>query len=96
MTEQVSELKQDLQNAYTSVGATAKANGSLLYDTALKLNNLTLEQERLLQATRNYAVTHSKNAGFGDIDQDVEKHYGLTKGNHPEQCTTIHKVRCSM
>lgn len=84
MTEQVSELKQDLQNAYTSVGATAKANGSLLYDTALKLNNLTLEQERLLQATRNYAVTHSKNAGFEDIAQDVEKHYGLTKGMQNE------------
>ncbi|MCL2360881.1 MAG: hypothetical protein FWC73_03585 [Defluviitaleaceae bacterium] len=40
---------------YTSVGAIAKANASLLFDPALKLENMKPEQERLLQATRNYA-----------------------------------------
>ena len=78
--EQVTELKQDLRNAYTSVGAMVKANGSLLFGPALKLTNITPEQERLLQATRSYAVTHLQNAGFEDIAQYVEKHYGLTKG----------------
>ncbi len=34
LTEQVAELKEDLQNAYASIGAMAKANGSLLYDSA--------------------------------------------------------------
>ena len=87
MMVQITELKEDLQNAYASVGAMAKANGSLLYDPTLKLTNMTPEQERLLQATRNYAVTHSQNAGFEDIAQDIEKHYGLTKGiqNHVDE-----------
>ena len=89
LTEQVTDLKEGVQNAYRSLGAMAKANGSLLYDPALKIENLTPEQERLLQATRNYAVTHSQNAGFEDIAQDVEKHYGLTKGiqNHIDDLT---------
>lgn len=56
------------------------ADGSLLYAPNLKIDSLTPEQERLLRATRNYAVTHSKNAGFDDIAQDIEKNYGLTKG----------------
>ena len=89
MTEQVTELRDDLQNAYASVGAMAKANGSLLYGPALKLNNIKSEQERLLQATRNYAVTHAKSAGFDDIDHDIEKHYGISQGiqNHVDELT---------
>jgi hypothetical protein len=84
LTAQIKELREGLRNAYTSIGAMAKANCSLLYDPALKLNNPTPEQERLLQATRNYAAAHSRNAGFEDIAQDIEKHYGLSQGiqNH--------------
>jgi hypothetical protein len=36
LTEQITELKQDLRNAYASVGAMAKANGLLLFDTDLQ------------------------------------------------------------
>ena len=80
LTEQIAELKEDLRNAYISVGAMAKANASLLYDPNIKLNNPTPEQERLLQATRNYAITHSKGAGFDDIALDIQKHYEITSG----------------
>jgi len=47
------------------------------------------EQERLLQATRNYTATHSKNAEFIDIAQDIEKHYALPKSmqNHIDGLT---------
>ena len=84
LTAQVAELKEDLHNAYLSVGAMAKANASLLYDPELKLNNPTPAQERLLQATRKYAAKHATLAGFSDIAQDIEKHYEITKGmqNH--------------
>ena len=80
LVEQITELKEDLRNAYTSVGAIAKANGYLLFDAEMKIANITPVQERLLQATRNYAATHSRNADFEDIAQDIEKHYGLTQG----------------
>jgi hypothetical protein len=73
----------------------SKANGSLLYDPNLKIDSLTPEQEPLLRATRNYAVTHSKNAGFDDIAQDIEKHYGLTKGiqNHIDELTPKPQIK---
>jgi hypothetical protein len=89
LAAQVAGLKEGLRNAYISVGAMAKASGVLLYDPAVKLNNPTPEQLRLLQATRNYAAAHSKNAGFADIAQDIEKHYGLTQGiqNHIDELT---------
>jgi len=89
LTAQVTELQKDLQNAYTSLGAMAKANASLLFDPALKLDNMKPEQERLLQATRNYAATHSKNAGFNDIVQEIEKYYNVSKGiqNHIDDLT---------
>jgi len=80
LTEQNAELKEGLEGAYLSIGAMAKANASLLYDPALKIANITPEQERLLQATRNYAAMHSRNEGFEDIAVDVEKHYEITKG----------------
>ena len=50
----------------------------MLYEPNLKLINMTPEQERTLQATLNYAVTHISNAGFYDIAQDVDKHYGFS------------------
>jgi hypothetical protein len=92
---QITELKDDLRNAYASVGAMAKANASLLYDSDLKLANMTPAQERLLQATRNYAAAHSRNADFEDIAQDIEKHYGLTKGiqNHVDELTPKQQIK---
>jgi len=91
LTEQVrgqnAELKEGLQYAYIYLEAMAKANGSLLYDPALKIANITPEQERLLQAIRNYAIQHTRNAGFSDLAQDIEKHYGITQGmqNHIDE-----------
>ena len=87
LAEQISELQESLRNAYAIVGAMAKAIASLLFDPDLKIEGLKPEQERLLQATRNYAVTHTKNAGFDNIAQDIEQHYGLTKGiqNHIDE-----------
>jgi hypothetical protein len=89
LAKQITELKQDLRNAYTSVGAMAKANGCLLFDEKMKIPNITPEQERLLKATRTYAAAHSRNSDFEDIAQDIEKHYGLTKGmqNHVDELT---------
>ena len=95
LLEQNSELQENLRNAYASIGAMAKAIASLLYDPDLKLADPTPTQERLLQAIRNYAVTHSKNAGLDDIAQDIEKHYGLTKGiqNHIDELMPQTKKR---
>jgi hypothetical protein len=89
LVEQITGLKQDLRYAYESVGALAKANASLLFDPDLKIENITPAQERLLQATRNYAAKHASNEGFDDIVQDIQKHYGLTKGiqNHIDELT---------
>ena len=80
LTAKVEDLQDSLEAAYYSLGAMAKANASLLFDPKLKIANITPEQERLLQATRNYAALHSRNEGFEDIAQDVEKHYEITKG----------------
>ena len=80
LTEQVTELKEGLEGAYISLAAMAKANASLLYDPKLKITNITPEQERLLQATRNYAAMYSRDEGFEDIALDIEKHYAITKG----------------
>ena len=71
LEKEIKKLKEELEGAYESIGAMAKANCSLLYDPTLKLNNPTPEQERLLQATRNYAAAHSKKAGFEDIALDI-------------------------
>ena len=80
LTAKVEDLQDSLEAAYYSLGAMAKANASLLFDPKLKIANITPEQERLLQATRNYAALHSRNEGFEDIAQDIEKHYEITKG----------------
>ena len=53
LLEQISKLQDDLRNAYTSIGAMAKAVASLLFDPAIKLADPTPAQERLLQAVRN-------------------------------------------
>ena len=47
------------------------------------------EQKRILQATNNYAIKYSKNVGFDDIAQNIEKYYGLSKGiqNHIDELT---------
>jgi len=76
----ITDMKEGLKIAYTSLGAMAKANASLLFDPTLKIANLTTEQERLLQATRNYAAAHARTKGFEDIAVDVEKHYEITEG----------------
>jgi len=82
-------LQEDLRNAYTSLGAMAKANCSLLHDPDIKLDSPTPAQERLLQATRNYAKGWAENMGFNDIAQDIDKHYGISKGiqNHIDDLT---------
>jgi len=85
--EQITDLKQDVGNAYESIGAIATANGYLLFDADMKIPNITPAQERLLQATRNYAAKHASNEGFDDIAQDIQKHYGLSTGlqNHIDE-----------
>ena len=89
LTAQVGKLQEDLRNAYTSLGAMAKANASLLFDPALKLENMKPEQERLLKATRNYAKGWAENMGFNDIAQEIEKYYDISKGiqNHIDDLT---------
>jgi hypothetical protein len=84
-----------LRKAYTIIEAMAKANASLLHDPKLKIEGLNSEQIRILQATRNYAIAHSKNARFDDIAQNIEKYYGLTKGiqNHIDELTPKTKVK---
>jgi hypothetical protein len=80
LTAQVTGPKEDLHNAYTSLAAMAKANASLQFDPALKLDNPTPAQERLLQATRNYAKGWAESMGFNGIAQDIDKHYEISKG----------------
>jgi hypothetical protein len=80
LTEKNTKLQERLRKAYTIIEAMAKANASLLHDPKLKIEGLNPEQTRILQATRNYAIAHSKNARFDDIAQNIEKYYGLTKG----------------
>jgi hypothetical protein len=83
-------LADELTSAYTSIGAMAKAVCSLLYDPYLKNGSMTSEQERVLQAIRNYAKGWAENAGFVDVAEDIEKHYGISKGiqNHIDELTT--------
>jgi len=89
LTAQVTGLQVDLRNAYTSIGAMAKANCSLLHDPDIKLDSPTPAQERLLQATCNYAKGWAESIGFSDIAQDIDKHYGISKGiqNHIDDLT---------
>jgi len=70
-------------------GVEVKRNGCLLFDSELKIANITPAQERLRIATRTYAAAHSRNSDFEDIAQEIEKHYGLTKGmqNHVDDLT---------
>jgi len=93
LTAKVEDLQDSLEAAYYSLGAMAKANASLLFDPKLKIANITPEQERLLQATRNYAALHSRNEGFEDIAQDVEKHYEITKGMQAKVDELMPKVQ---
>jgi len=46
----------------------------------MKIPNITLAQERLLKATRNYAAKYASNEGFDDIAQDIQKYYALSEG----------------
>jgi len=80
LTEQVTELKEGKDYAYSYIEALAKANGALLYDPALKIANITPDQERLLQATRNYAVQRTRNAGFEELAQCINDYYVITDG----------------
>ena len=79
-TARITELKDDLEGAYWSVAAMAKANASLLYDPALQIKNLTPEQERVLKATRLYAAANARNAGFNEIAGEIDKYHSITKG----------------
>jgi len=90
LSDNITNLQAELKNAYVSLGAMAKANGSLLWDddSSLKIDSLTPAQERLLKATRNYAANFARRAGFEDIAKDIEKHYGITQGMQ-EQITEL-------
>ena len=61
----------------------------LLFDPDLKLTDLKPPQERLLQATRDYAGGWAETMGFADIAEDIQKHYGISKGiqNHIDELT---------
>jgi len=89
LTEQNAELKEDLNNAFLYLEAMAKANNTLLFDDRLKLANMTPEQERLLKATRNYAIQRIRNAGYEELAQGVEKYHEITSGmqNHIDELT---------
>ena len=34
----------------------------------------------LFRSIPNYAIAWAKNAGFDDIAEDIQKHYGISKG----------------
>jgi len=80
LTKQNGELKDGLDNAFFYLEAIAKANNTLLYDASLKLTNMTPEQERLLKATRNYAIQRIRGAGYEELAQSVEKYHEITSG----------------
>jgi hypothetical protein len=58
----------------------AKAIAALLFAPDLKLAAPASAQERLLQAIRNYAEGWAETAGFTDIAEDIQNHYGISKG----------------
>lgn len=78
--DKVDELTEGLKGAYSSVGSIAQAVNALLYDPALIIEGLTPQQERLLKAIPNYAIGWAEKAGFSDIAEDIQKHYGISKG----------------
>lgn len=80
LENQINELQESLRNAYASIGAMTKAIASLLFDPDIKLTAPTPAQERLLQAIRNYAGGWAETAGFADIAEDIQNHYGISKG----------------
>jgi hypothetical protein len=83
------ELAIDLEAAYKSIGAMAKAVSSLLCDPDLKIDSLTPVQERVLQAIQNYAVKWAERAGFTEVAEDIRKYYGISKGiqSHIDELT---------
>ncbi len=83
------KLAEGLDAAYQSIGAMAKAVCSLLYDPELKIENLPPKQERVLQAIRSYAKDWAETAGFNHVAEDIQKHYGISKGiqNHIDELT---------
>jgi hypothetical protein len=72
-------LLGELEDAYWSISAMARAAGSLLWDENLKINKPTQKQEILLKALRRYGERHARDTGFKDIADNINKHYGITK-----------------
>lgn len=87
--DKAEKLTDELNGAYSSIGSIAKAINALLYDPALIIEGLTPQQERLLKAIPNYAVGWAENAGFDNVAEDIQKHYGISKGiqNHIDELT---------
>jgi len=77
---EIDKLKTELKGAYWSVSALSCAAGSLLWEDGLKISNPTQKQEVLLKAMRQYGAKHTRDAGFDDIADYTNKHYGLSEG----------------
>jgi hypothetical protein len=80
IADKAAALEAMLKGAYGNIGSMAKAISALLYDPALIIEGLTPQQERLLKAIPNYAVTWAKKAGLMEIAEDIEKHYEISPG----------------
>ena len=77
---EIDKLKTELKDAHWSVSALSRAAGSLLWEDGLKISNPTQKQEVLLKAMRQYGVKHTRDAGFDDIADYINKHYGISEG----------------
>jgi len=73
-------LRGELEGAYLSVSAMAKAVSCLEEDENFKLQNPTKNQAVLLKAIQQYGIRHTKAAGFEKIANDMGKYFGISKG----------------
>jgi hypothetical protein len=70
----IDNLKASLKTAYTALMNVVRAIGMLKHDSksGYKVENLSLQQERLIDAVSNHSAKLVKRAGFDDFAEKIE------------------------
>lgn len=73
-------LKEKVKRAYNIIQKIVKAVSMLKYDKAdgYMVENLTKQQDRLIDGVTEYAAKAARGEGFCDIAEDMEKHIGIS------------------
>ena len=83
LKEIIQNLKERLQGAFESLTNIVKAVGLLKYGkestSKYKADNLSREQERLIDGVADYGSIKANNEGFTDLAEDMQKRVALSK-----------------